>query len=110
MDNIVFYVKGRDPEAYKVTFIKKGDNINALCNCRAGVNGLHCKHRLNILAGKDLNLVSENKEQISIVQSWLPGSDLELAFCDLAEAEHEMDLAKKKVAKAKKLIAISMRS
>lgn len=110
MKTIEFLVKGSSPDPYHVTFTKDGDNLNAFCTCPAGENGQYCKHRFSILSGSENSVVSENKEQVATVQSWLPGSDLEVALMDLAEAEHEYDHAKKHLSKAKKNVAKAMRS
>ncbi|MDO6564658.1 SWIM zinc finger family protein [Amphritea sp. 1_MG-2023] len=94
MKTIKFLVEGSSPEPYLVTFTKDGDSLNAFCTCPAGENGQYCKHRLGILSGSKQFLVCENKEQVSTIQLWLLGSDLEAALRELAEAEHEHDHAK----------------
>ena len=109
MEEIIFKVKGSSPEPYKVTFTKSKNNINAFCTCPAGEYGQYCKHRFAIMAGESKAVVSSNKDQVMVVKSWLPGSDLEEALMELAEAEHEHDKAKKRLAVAKKNIARAMR-
>lgn len=108
MEEIIFLVKGSSPEPYKVTFTRSKNNINAFCTCPAGENGQHCKHRYAIMAG-DSSAVISDKEKVMVVMSWLPGSDLEAALMELAEAEHEHDKAKKRLTAAKKSIARAMR-
>jgi len=110
MKRIEFLVKGSAPKAYHVTFTKYGDNLNAFCTCPAGENGQYCKHRFGILSGSDKAVVSENKEQVPIVQAWLAGSDLEEALMELAEAEDEHSHARKRLLQAKKNVAKAMRS
>jgi uncharacterized Zn finger protein len=110
MKTIDFSVKGSAPEPYRVTFIKEGDNLNAFCTCPAGENGQYCKHRFSILSGKEDFIVSENKQQVAAVQSWLPGTHLEEALKELAEAEHAHEFAKNRLSKAKKGVARAMRS
>ena len=78
--------------------------------CPAGEHGQYCKHRFRILSGSKENIVGENTEQVKIVQSWLPGSDLEQTLMKLAEAEHEYDHAKKRLSQAKKNVAKAMKS
>lgn len=109
MEEVIFRVKGSSPEPYKVTFTKIKNNINAFCTCPAGQNGQYCKHRFAIMAGDNNAVVSPNKEKVMVVKSWLPGSDLEEALMELAEAEHEHDKAKKRLTAAKKSIARAMR-
>lgn len=110
MNKLEFLVKGSRPEPYHVTFTKDGDNLNAFCTCPAGENGQYCKHRFSILAGSKKSILSDNANDVSVVQSWLPGSDLELAFSELAEAEHVYDHAKRRLSLAKKNVAKAMRS
>jgi len=86
------------------------NNLNAFCTCPAGDNGQYCKHRFGILSGNTKSIVSENQGDVSIIQSWLPGSDLEKALKEMAEAEHESDLARKRLSLAKKMVAKAMRS
>jgi uncharacterized Zn finger protein len=109
MDKIVFEVKGSAPEPYQVTFTKNENNINAFCTCPAGENGQYCKHRFAIMAGDAKAVVSSNRDQVTVVTSWLPGSDLEQAMMELAEAEHAHDKAKKRLTSAKKNVAKAMR-
>lgn len=109
MEEIIFKVKGSAQEPYKVTFTKNKNNINAFCTCPAGESGQYCKHRFAIIAGDNKAVVSSNKEQVMVIKSWLPGSDLEEALIELAEAEHEHDKAKKRLSAAKINIARAMR-
>lgn len=109
MESIIFKVKGSSSEPYEVTFTKNGNNVNAFCTCPAGENGQYCKHRFSIMAGDSEAVISSNGHQVIIVKSWLLGSDLEKAMLELAEAEHECDKAKKRLAAAKKNVAIAMR-
>jgi len=110
MDTIKFLVQGSAPEPYHVTFTKTKSNLNAFCTYPAGDNGQCCKHRFGLFSGSTKSIVSENKDDVSIIQSWLPGSDVEAALKEMAEAEHESDLAKKRLSLAKKKVAKAMRS
>jgi hypothetical protein len=47
-----FLVQGSDPLPYKVIFKKDGGDLKATCTCKAGSNGILCKHRLSILDGE----------------------------------------------------------
>ncbi len=109
MQIIKFLVKGSAPTPYRVTFSKENDNLNAYCTCPAGENGQYCKHRFSILSGSTSFIESDNSEQVEVVRSWLPGSDVEVALMELAEAEHEHDHAKKRLSLAKKSVAKAMR-
>ena len=100
-----FLVQGSEELPYKVVFTKTGDNITARCSCKAANNGMHCKHRLNILSGLAKGIVSNNEQDVEIVAGWLEGSDIESALKDLGEAEEAMKKAKSKVSALKKMLA-----
>lgn len=107
MTAIVFQVHGSAPDPYTTTFTKMDSNLTAHCTCPAGAVGQYCKHRLRILQGSAEGIVSGNQDEVKTVQSWLPGSDVEIALNDIQEAEqaHEeskklLDLAKRKLARA----------
>lgn len=108
MDKIIFLVQGSSPDPYEVTFVKRdGNNLSAYCTCPAGENGIYCKHRFRILDGKDEGIISNNKDDIAIVLSWLKGSDIEHAINELKIAEKNYEKAKNDLSKAKKMVAYS---
>jgi len=110
MNIIKFLVNGSAPDPYIVTFTKENGKLNAFCTCPAGKNGQCCKHRRNILSGNTKLIESNNHEQVTIIQSWLLGSDLEKALIELEESESKFDYAKKRLSAARKNAAKVMRS
>ena len=102
MEEVIFLVQGSSSEPYKVHFKKEGTNLNVYCNCNAGQNGMYCKHRFRILEGSKEDIVSPNIQDISIVKSWLCGTDVELAMIELEKAEKDFEDAKKRVTQMKK--------
>ena len=110
MQEISFEVQGSASEPYHVVFIKKSDtNLSAICSCPAGKNGQYCKHRFNILDGITKGIVSKNLENVKIIQSWLPGTDIEEAVVKMRNLESEAAKIKKELSAAKKLVAKAMR-
>ncbi|MDY6894788.1 MAG: hypothetical protein SVO01_05155 [Thermotogota bacterium] len=105
---IKFLVQGSASEPYELSFRKSGDNIIALCTCPAALNGLHCKHRLGIFRGSCKGIVSGNENQVALVQSWLPGTDIECLLNLIAEAESTYKNAKSNLAKLNKKLARAM--
>jgi uncharacterized Zn finger protein len=103
-----FVVQGSAPEPYHVTFEKEGNRFNAYCTCPAGQNGMHCKHRLNILKGSAKKILSDNHSDVEEVVSWLPETDLEKAINQLERLEKEAAKIKKQLSIAKKQLAQSM--
>ncbi len=107
-EKLIFEVQGSADYPYEVKFYKDGNNLTAICDCPAGQNGLYCKHRFNILAGKSENVVSNNKKKIAIIVEWLKGTDVEGAIQSVHEAERVFDTAKKDLSAKKKQLARAM--
>lgn len=105
MEDICFLVQGAAEEPYEVTFKKNGSNLSAYCTCPAGDNGQCCKHRFRILDGCDDGIVSDNKEEVIIVKSWLSGTDVEAALNEVAEKERALEKVKQDLSAAKKKLA-----
>lgn len=80
-------------------------NLSARCTCPAGVVGQYCKHRIRILEGNDEGVVSGNQTEVATIASWLSGTDVELVFKQLREAEHRFEEAKGEVSTLKKKFA-----
>ncbi|OGV70182.1 MAG: hypothetical protein A2283_24170 [Lentisphaerae bacterium RIFOXYA12_FULL_48_11] len=105
MNEVRFKVQGSATEPYDVVFNKTGNNLTAHCTCPAGEMRQHCKHRIHILLGDTEGIVSQNKNDIAIVLSWLPGSDVEVCLKEFNEAEQAQNAAKKRLEVAKKKLA-----
>jgi hypothetical protein len=109
MQQISFEVQGSAAEPYGVLFVKRSDNnLSAYCSCPAGENGQYCKHRFNIFDGLTTGIVSNNLDDVKIVQSWLPGTDVERSLIKMRKLEVEADSIKKKLTDAKKEVAKAM--
>ena len=109
MEKYTFIVQGSADEPYQVVFRRNGTVINAQCSCPAGISGQYCKHRIRILHGETEGIISQNIDCVSIVSSWLPGSNIENALIKVNEAEKNLALAKKALLDAKKELALSFR-
>ena len=105
MPEINFMVKGSAEDPYEVTFLKSDDNLLVFCTCPAGENRRHCKHRVAIMNGSSNNIVSDNRDEVATVQSWMIGTEVETALRELKNAENGGDAkvlaaAKSKLARA----------
>jgi uncharacterized Zn finger protein len=110
MQEITFEVQGSAAEPYVVVFVRRSEtNLSAYCSCPAGKNGQYCKHRFNILDGVTKGIVSDNLDDVKVVQSWLPGTDVEAALIKMRELEAETAKLKKALSAAKKEVAKAMR-
>lgn len=100
-----FLVQGSEPEPYRVMFRREGRNFTATCNCRGGEMGQICKHRMNLLKGETVGLVSGNGDQLIHLPGMFSGTDAELAFEKLVEAEAAVDAARAEFSRRKKAFA-----
>jgi hypothetical protein len=108
-DHLEFLVQGSAPEPYRTIIERRGNNLTATCTCPAGQNGIYCKHRIRILQGITENVVSNNLEEVAVVASWLPGTDVQKAIVEVSEAQQVLTMAEKNLAAAKKRFAQSLR-
>ena len=104
-NEIEFIVQGSATDPYYVQFKKNGTNLAALCTCPAGIFGQYCKHRIRIMLGDSTGIISDNLTDVSEIQKWVCGSDIEKALVQLREAEQQLEEAKKKVVLSKKRLA-----
>ncbi|WP_198780321.1 hypothetical protein [Shewanella putrefaciens] len=44
-----FNVQGSQPEPYEVKFLLENNKLSIVCNCRAGVHGKKCKHKMETI-------------------------------------------------------------
>jgi hypothetical protein len=106
---ISFKVQGSASVPYDVVFKKQADGkLSASCSCKAGKNGQSCKHRFNILEGITKGIVSDNLEDVEIVQSWLHGTNLEQAINKMRELESEKEKIEKELKNTKKVVSNEM--
>jgi hypothetical protein len=110
MEELLFLVQGSAEEPYRVSFRKHGNNLSAYCTCPAGQNGQYCKHRFRILGGSAEGIVSGNSEDVLIVKSWLPGTDVEAALLGVTEKEILLEKAKKDLSAVKKKLARTLQN
>lgn len=105
MDQIRFLVQGSSEEPYEVVFYRDSDSLYAECNCQAGMFRQYCKHRIRILNGENIDVVSDNLDDIDTIQLWLQGTELESMLKSIEEAENIVSEAKRKLSDAKKGLA-----
>jgi hypothetical protein len=103
-----FLVQGSDPLPYKVIFKKDGGDLKATCTCKAGSNGILCKHRLSILDGEKGAIISGNENHVEEVASWLSGSKVGAAISEVLALEGQKKLLEAKIKHAKKMIAAAL--
>ncbi|MFZ5738565.1 MAG: hypothetical protein ACOY6K_17010 [Pseudomonadota bacterium] len=95
---------------YEVTAYREDGRVRMSCQCEAANNGLHCKHRVNLLLGtaKEQRLTSGNPADVLVLREWLVGTPLEGALSTVVEAEKQLETLKRRVANAKKILGIAL--
>ncbi len=106
---IMFLVQGSSPEPYRVKFQKSTTSFTAHCSCPAGQNGMQCKHRLNILMGLTDAIISNNVNEVEIIQGWLANTPTDEAMQSLANIDKQYSSIKKALSKAKKNLSKAFR-
>lgn len=109
MTRLDFLVEGSKGDEYHIIFERTDDNLNIYCSCKAGQNGLYCKHRLALMEGIVDDLVSENEDDVGQIPFLIAGTDVETAYRRLSEIEQIHDEIKKKLNDAKQALARAMR-
>jgi predicted transcriptional regulator len=109
MPEISFLVEGSASDPYEVIFLQTDSGLSALCSCKAGQNGQHCKHRTNIMRGSVKELVEQNPADLETLRAWLSDSELGKALERSDAAEVDLERAKKEATAAKKALARAMK-
>ena len=104
MKKISFKVQGSTDEPYNVSINKSGNKIQCVCNCKAGVNRMHCKHWMGVFEGTKQKYIGLSEKQIKEIQSWLPGSDIENTWKEYEKIKEEEIKIKKEISKEKQKI------
>ncbi|WP_339774253.1 hypothetical protein [uncultured Thalassospira sp.] len=108
-NKLIFEIEGSQGDLYTVTFHRVSPgNINAICTCQAGASGIYCKHRFALLDGDTETLTSDNADDLHMLASWLPGTDIETTYNTVIDLQKQADVIKTKLAAAKKALAKAM--
>lgn len=93
------------PGGYTVTLRRTNNGLLALnCDCKAGQNGLVCKHRIAVAAGDQTILLDlqTDHDTWAECQHLLGQSKFPEITSDLAAKEQAADALKREIAKTKK--------
>lgn len=108
MEERAFRIQGSEDEPYQVV-VRRFDsgNFGIACNCRAGVRGTLCKHRVRLLKGSDEGIV-HGSEHLQTVVEWFSGSELLRAVESVREIEERIEADRKALKTLKASIAERM--
>ena len=105
----IFDIKGSS-STYEVIFLKEGTSVTITCNCPAGNQGLHCKHRIALLKGDASAVISKNAQDAEKLPEIIKGTSLASAFNNYMILEKNFEETKKELAISKKILAREMSS
>ncbi|WP_067096093.1 hypothetical protein [Marinomonas atlantica] len=108
MDTIEIQIQGSQPEPYQVEILKHTDHeLEIACDCPAGKNGTHCKHRIEVLTGSYEDVIYDEAtiDQLKKLEGWIAGTKVEAALKEVITAEQKLDEYKKLVKNAKRKLA-----
>ena len=108
MEEKTFRIQGSEDEPYHVV-VRRFDsgNLGIACNCRAGVGGTLCKHRVRLLMGSDEGIV-HGSEHLPTVVEWFSASELLRAVESMREIEERIEADRKALKTLKASIAERM--
>lgn len=86
-EQFIFQIQGSAPTPFRVTFQRKDGHLSATCTCNAGLLGKLCKHRLGLLRGEALGIVSGNEQDVPRIQELFRGTEAEGLLSELLKAE-----------------------
>jgi hypothetical protein len=100
--------KGSQSEPYLIEIANHNDGqLEMRCNCQAGINGTHCKHRISVLTRSYSNVIytDTTKNDLELLESWIPNTKLESAHSYMVECQKKADEWKKELTNAKRKLA-----
>lgn len=83
-----FLVQGSSENQYVVVLSRKENRLFTSCNCSAGQNKQHCKHRISLLEGNLDNVIrcDSDVDQLQLLEL-VRGTDVEVAITEMRSAE-----------------------
>ena len=108
-DHLHFAVLSSDGVTlYDVEAYATADGVRFSCTCKAGQNGMVCKHRTMLAVGDCSRLVGGEATQIAVLQAMLEPSNMLKAFRQLHELEGMAEEIKAATTTLKRDLAIAM--
>jgi len=107
----IFDIKGSGENEYKVLVSPKGeDSVTISCDCRAGIFGRMCKHKLAVATGDPSLLInSDDSDRLIEIAKKIQSREIGMLFVNLEQARKDQDVAKRKYNKAKKALESAMK-
>jgi len=107
----IFDIQGSGENEYKVHVSPKGeDSVKMMCDCKAGIYGRICKHKLAVATGDpSLLLNPEDAERLRRVSDKIKQREIGGLLETLYAFRKEHDAIKRKMDKARKAVEAAMK-
>lgn len=107
----IYKVKGSGENTYNVHVGPKGeDGVVIYCDCKAGIFGKMCKHKIAIATGDPSLLINQgDAEKLAETADNIKRRPLGVLIQDLSDFRKEYDAAKRKMDKARKKLEKAMK-
>lgn len=108
----IFKIKGSGENQYQVHVAPKGiDGVTILCDCRAGMFGKMCKHKLAVTAGDHSMLVNaEDSERLADMAEKIGMREVGLLLQAMEVARKEHEATKRSFDKTRKAVEKAMKA
>ena len=108
----IFNIQGSGENEYKVHVAPKGDDgITIHCDCRAGIFGKMCKHKLAVVTGDASMLVKPDElSRLVEISSKIAEREIGQLMKIMEAARKDNELTKRKLNKARKAVEKAMKA
>lgn len=93
---------------YEIVAARADGLLRMKCDCPAGENGQHCKHRIALLSGGADQIADADAANVAVLRTWLAGTPLENVLADFLACEREMEDLKVRQKAIKRRLASAM--
>ena len=106
-----FKIRGSGENEYMVHVAPKGDDsVLITCDCKAGIYGRMCKHKLAVATGDPSLLLDHvEAEKLAEVADKINNRPIGKLLHELAESKKAQDAAKRRADKARKALENAMK-
>lgn len=109
MEKLIFLMKYEELAPHEVIFRREGKAVTASCSCSSAKLGMDCRHRLDLIGGRDQCLVSGNYEDTNILKEWLENTPLKRAFADFEALRKASWQISEDIQEARRVLAAELR-
>ncbi len=101
-----FKVLGSEGDIYEIGFTQSPEGLKVTCSCKAGQNGMFCRHRMQLLAGDFSELQDKEKVvELKAVLNWEEFNPIKKDIIELYEVQKKIDELDRIKSKLKKSVA-----